>query len=417
MIWNGISLLLLLSAISSGVLSVFLFTRWRTRGARTLSAYMAAVAVWSGTGVMELVVQDPSHSIHWASVGAMGFAVTVPLFLVFTLIYTGREQWLTGPWKAYLWALPLGTVVIIATSHWNHLFYALDPPELWSHRNAISQYGPAMWVGVVYSYTGMFIANMLLWASSRTGSPALRLQLRVLMLSTLLPFVSGGLYLLDLPLLHGVDFSSTGFGLMGLVLAWALYKHRLLELAPLGRTMLQRHMPDGMVLLDPQGRVVDVNPSAQRLLKVSGQALEKLLLEDDTLSALLKGEEEQRAALALAQGDLHVELHMVPLQEEGGPRLGRLLLLHDVTARVKAEHSREQVIRALQQALGDIRVLRGMLPICSGCKKIRDDGGYWRQIEVYIRDHTDAEFSHSLCPDCVAQLYPDLDLDTPPESV
>ncbi len=417
MIWNGISLLLLLSAISSGVLSIFLLTRWRTRGARTLSAYMGAVAVWSGAGVLELVVVDPAQAFRFASFGAIGYAVTVPLFLAFTLIYTGREQWLKGLWKVYLWVLPLSVALAIATSSWHHCFYTLDPPELWMRRNEVSQYGPAMWVSVVYSYAGMFIANMLLWASSRTGSPALRLQLRVLMLSTLLPFVSGGLYLLDLPQLHGVDFSSIGFGLMGLVLAWALYKHRLLDLSPIGHAMLQRHMPDGMVLLDPLGRVVDVNPSAQRLLKVSGQALEKLLLEDDTLSALLKGEEEQRAALALAQGDLHVELHMVPLQEEGGPRLGRLLLLHDVTARVKAEQSREQVIRALQQALGDIRVLRGMLPICSGCKKIRDDGGYWRQIEVYIRDHTDAEFSHSLCPDCVAQLYPDLDLDTPPESV
>ncbi|GBE35132.1 putative histidine kinase sensor domain protein [bacterium BMS3Bbin06] len=57
-----------------------------------------------------------------------------------------------------------------------------------------------------------------------------------------------------------------------------------------------------------------------------------------------------------------------------------------------------------------IKILSGLLPICSSCKKIRDDKGYWNQIEVYIRDHSLAEFSHSICPDCTKKLYPDLDI-------
>jgi phosphoserine phosphatase RsbU/P len=65
----------------------------------------------------------------------------------------------------------------------------------------------------------------------------------------------------------------------------------------------------------------------------------------------------------------------------------------------------------LQKALSEIKTLRGMLPMCARCKKIRDDKGYWNQIEVYIRKHTDAEFSHGLCPDCIKILYPELDKD------
>lgn len=61
----------------------------------------------------------------------------------------------------------------------------------------------------------------------------------------------------------------------------------------------------------------------------------------------------------------------------------------------------------LQQALGEIKTLSGLIPICSNCKKIRDDKGYWQQVEVYVRDHTSAEFSHGLCPDCIKTLYPD----------
>lgn len=64
----------------------------------------------------------------------------------------------------------------------------------------------------------------------------------------------------------------------------------------------------------------------------------------------------------------------------------------------------------LQIALDTVKTLNGLLPICSNCKKIRDDDGYWSQIEYYISQHSDAEFSHSICPECAIKLYPDLDL-------
>jgi len=62
--------------------------------------------------------------------------------------------------------------------------------------------------------------------------------------------------------------------------------------------------------------------------------------------------------------------------------------------------------KELQTALKEIRQLKGIIPICSSCKKIRDDEGYWHQVEVYIRDHSEAEFSHGICPDCMRKLYP-----------
>ena len=73
----------------------------------------------------------------------------------------------------------------------------------------------------------------------------------------------------------------------------------------------------------------------------------------------------------------------------------------------RAEEERERLIRELQDALENIKTLRGLLPICSSCKKIRDDHGYWNQLETYIVAHTDAEFTHGLCPECIRKLYPD----------
>lgn len=64
-------------------------------------------------------------------------------------------------------------------------------------------------------------------------------------------------------------------------------------------------------------------------------------------------------------------------------------------------------VHQLQKTLEHVKMLRGIIPICANCKKIRDDKGYWNQVEVYIRDHSDAEFSHGICPECVQKLYPD----------
>ncbi len=81
---------------------------------------------------------------------------------------------------------------------------------------------------------------------------------------------------------------------------------------------------------------------------------------------------------------------------------------HDELRKRKiAEEERERLIAELSSALAEIKTLRGIIPICSHCKKIRDDKGYWNQIELYIRDHSEAEFSHGICPDCEEKLYPD----------
>lgn len=75
--------------------------------------------------------------------------------------------------------------------------------------------------------------------------------------------------------------------------------------------------------------------------------------------------------------------------------------------RKHAQQEKEELIRELQSALLKIKTLSGLLPICSSCKKIRDDKGYWHQVEVYIKKHSEADFSHGLCPECARKLYPD----------
>ena len=73
----------------------------------------------------------------------------------------------------------------------------------------------------------------------------------------------------------------------------------------------------------------------------------------------------------------------------------------------QADEEKSKIIKELQSALEQVKTLSGMLPICASCKKIRDDRGYWNKIEAYIAKHSDAEFSHGICPECARELYPE----------
>ncbi len=78
---------------------------------------------------------------------------------------------------------------------------------------------------------------------------------------------------------------------------------------------------------------------------------------------------------------------------------------------LRAERERDRLIVQLEDALAKVKKLSGLLPICAGCKKIRDDNGYWNQIELYLKEHSDAIMTHSICPECAKKYYPELIID------
>ncbi len=105
---------------------------------------------------------------------------------------------------------------------------------------------------------------------------------------------------------------------------------------------------------------------------------------------------------------LIIAFHNTVLYDSSHSIVGILFSGEDITERKRLEKEKENLIIELQSALSEVKKLSGFLPICSSCKKIRDDEGYWQQVENYISDHSEALFSHSICPDCMRKLYPEI---------
>lgn len=107
------------------------------------------------------------------------------------------------------------------------------------------------------------------------------------------------------------------------------------------------------------------------------------------------------------------EVTTSPLRDAAGDIIAGITVFRNVDQRKKLEQERENLIHDLTEALANVKTLSGLIPICASCKKIRKDGGYWQQVEAYICDHSEAKFSHGICPECAIKIYPDFvgDLD------
>lgn len=134
-----------------------------------------------------------------------------------------------------------------------------------------------------------------------------------------------------------------------------------------------------------------------RPIRIMHERFVLLLLEDLTREKLQLRENE------ILRRDLEKRVE----QRTAELRKTNETLTLEVAERKRAEQDREKVVAELQQALAQVKRLSGFLPICASCKKIRDDKGYWQQIERYITEHSEALFSHGLCPECAKKLYPE----------
>jgi|WetSurMetagenome_2_1015567.scaffolds.fasta_scaffold833701_1 hypothetical protein len=109
------------------------------------------------------------------------------------------------------------------------------------------------------------------------------------------------------------------------------------------------------------------------------------------------------------------EVSMYPVLDHQGKVKRVAIFSKDVTDRRRSEEERIRPIGELRDSLNKVKLLSGLIPICASCKKIRNDKGYWEQMEIYIRDHSEADFSHGICLDCIRRLCPELLKDPKPE--
>jgi PAS domain S-box-containing protein len=210
----------------------------------------------------------------------------------------------------------------------------------------------------------------------------------------------------------------------------ALYKHKSERKVKENEQWLEtilNSMEDGVIATGAQGRIEFMNPVAQEL---TGWRQEEAAGKDSTevlniINAQTRDPAENLVTRVLSDDpavgwvnntlliardgtETPIDEKAAPITDDKGIITGVVLILQNVSQRVRFEKARENLITELQETLAKVKTLSGLLPICTACKQIRDDQGYWHQVENYLRDHSDTEFTHGICPDCARKLYPQI---------
>jgi len=179
--------------------------------------------------------------------------------------------------------------------------------------------------------------------------------------------------------------------------------------------------PLGMIIVAPNYRLVKANKAFCKMLgyteeELVGRSIQELTHRDDRKKSAdaselaFTGETSlfhlEKRYIKKNQESLWVELNAVTVHDQEGKVLYALGMVEDISERKVADREKEQLIFQLMEALAKIKTLRGLIPICAWCKKIRDDTGYWTRVETYIREHSDASFTHCICPTCLNKEDP-----------
>jgi PAS domain S-box-containing protein len=178
----------------------------------------------------------------------------------------------------------------------------------------------------------------------------------------------------------------------------------------------------GLIITDTKGKICFANPSFCKMFEYKQEdVMDKNAAElftttevrkfTDVISIIdISNEDTEEFIVQRSDGsNFVVEVAASIVTSASNQISGRMASFVDITLRKEIENDREKLIRKLQNALDTIKTLKGIIPICSYCKKIRDDKGAWDQMEAYISAHSEAQFSHSVCPECYKKAMEEME--------
>lgn len=380
---------------------------WRHRRAPGGGAFVLFVAAaWAWTFLVgAMAVAEPTIARALLSVKYLAIGLTTTASFLFVARRTGHLPGLTRASTAALFVIPvLGHLASFRDGAGMLRDVTFARAFDLTHISALS-FGPLYWVFTGYSYTLMLWSLAFLLAARREGDGLARTQAGALALGVVAPLASNVLLITGIAP-RAFDPMPFGLAISAVCLWWGAFRGRILDLVPAARTLLIDSLDEGILIVDEAGRILDVNAQCARIAGVpAGQLVGSSL--HGALGGALDGVTARSPRAGLVLGGRVHDARALDVGDRAGRATARIIVLHDVTERQRWQDEQARLIGELRDALGQVRTLTGLLPICSGCKRIRDDDGAWQQLEVFIRERTDAEFSHGMCPSCVSEWYPE----------
>ena len=333
--------------ITTGVLVAFALYAWQRRataGAVPFLWLALTIAEWTLTYALEVAMSMP-EMVFWAKLQYLGICGTPLAWLIFTLHYTGKSFWLTRRNLAVLALLPVLTLMVVFTNEAHGLLWSQIAVASTGRFEALDvRHGPWFWVYWSYACLLIVAGSIILIRMIVTTRNLYRRQAAALLLAAAAPWIGNALYVFRLNPLHPFDLTPLAFAVTALAAGWSLFRFRLLDLVPVAHGAIVAGMRDGIVVLDVRSRVIDLNPSAERIFHRSiatalGQPIEQFLADYPDLLEFCRSTSESRREITRSEGETQrsYEVQIVPLLNQREQLRGGLVIFHDITERKQAE--------------------------------------------------------------------------------
>jgi len=342
---------------------------WQRRatasGAMALVMLALACAEWSLGYALEIAGVDLPTKILWGKSQYIGI-ITVPLsWFIFAYSHANQGNWLTRRYIALLSIVPFITLILAFTTEMHGLIWKDIRIHTVGTFSALDfTHGFWFWIYWIYSNILLLMGTIFVFRSFNRMRGLFRRQNIVLLIAVLTPWFGNVLYVSGLSPIPNLDITPFAFTISVAVFAWGIFSFQLGNLAPVARDLLVEKMPDGMIVLDAQGNIVDINPAVQRALGIPasqaiGQSAKDLFSAWPSLVERYVNTLEAQDEIVFGEGESRIsyELRLSPLVDSRDRLLGRVVTVHNITERKRTEEAlrlSEEKYRKIYENVADV---------------------------------------------------------------
>ncbi|MDP3716325.1 MAG: histidine kinase N-terminal 7TM domain-containing protein [Acidobacteriota bacterium] len=330
-------------------------TRRGVPGGAPFGWMMIAVAVWTFTSALHALVPDTGTRVALAKLQYLGVAPIGVLWLLFISAYS-RAAWPENRLlRAAIWIVPVITLALAATNDWHHAYWtAITEVATASGTRLIYTGATWYWVNAGYNYVMMAIGTWILVRGLRRFPPPYRRQTVLMIIGAIVPWLSNVLYLSSALPATGLDLTPIGFTVSGVCFTWALSRYRLFGLVPVARDMVVDSMDDGVLVLDAERRLVDLNAAAEKFTGCTAASLGRPVEEVvGWWTAAVANDrplgEGQPAIVKVEPGPRFFEVKVTAVRDAKRRFAGWLVTVHDISGRRRNEAERYAFDRRVQE--------------------------------------------------------------------
>ncbi len=339
------------------LVAIYIWQRRPASGAGPMAFVMSGVTIWIFAYALQLASASLDHNLFWGRIKYMGILMIPTGWLIVALQYTGQGARLSRRFLSLLTIHPFTMTLLIWSNEYHHLIWINsvgDTTEgftFWQHLH-----GPAFWVHTYYAYLLVLTGSVILIRSLIRSPSLYQGQMWALLIAALAPILGNIIYLAGWTPFPKFDMTPFAFVVTGLSMIWGIFRFQLFDIVPAARSMVIESMNDGMLVLDQQNRIVDINPAALTLLDnfagpIIGQSAARAfegrsdLIEQYRNTMRIRAEIEWTHQNTLRTFDMQIS----PLCNNQGRYTGRVVTLRDITERKQAQLALRQAHDELEQ--------------------------------------------------------------------